>query len=433
MSTQNVPPSTFTSQASSGPAGGSGFRGRVRFGRLAFILLLAAAALAWLAPADATTRVLALRMFDAPGHTRVVFDLSAPVRYNMFSLRRPDRLVVDFNRAQFAAAIENSFRKNRRIARIRAASRGRARHRVVFDLVSPVPARSFVLGPQGHRGHRLVIDFGAKAEVSPRAVARISPVKKEAKRRAAKRLRDVVVALDAGHGGRDPGAVGRRHGTREKDVTLAIARKVAAELRRRPGVRPVLVRDGDYYLPLRRRSEIARRHGADLFVSIHADAFRDPACAARRSTCFPRAGRAAKRRSGSRHAKTRRTRGDGLTLGGREPMVKSTLVDMSQSGAIRLSTDAAGSVLRELKRKVHVHGNHVHRAGFVVLKTRNVPSLLVETAFLSNPSDERMLRSGAYQRKLARAVADGIYEYLKRQAPVGTLVEARNRMKLASR
>ena len=216
-----------------------------------------------------------MRMFDASSHTRVVFDLSAPVDYNLFSLRKPDRVVLDFKGVRFKTELKNGFRKNRRISGVRQAKRGNDRYRVVFDMVRQERARSFLLSPHGRRGHRLVVDFGRAENVAAKT-GRVTPVPGASKPEPTGRLRDVVVAIDAGHGGKDPGAIGRRRKTREKDVTLSIARMLAAELRRRPGIRPVLVRDGDYFIPLRRRTAIARKAGADLFVSIHADAFKNP-------------------------------------------------------------------------------------------------------------------------------------------------------------
>lgn len=398
---------------------------------LAAAAVLAAGQAVWAVSAEAATRVLGLRMFDADDRTRVVLDLSAPVRYNLFSLRKPDRAVIDLEDVDFRAAMKGAFRENRRIARIRESART-GLHRIVFDLKRPSRVRSFLLEPHGRRGHRLVIDFARTVQALAGRSSRVSPVAPRTRPRPLPRPRDVVVAVDAGHGGRDPGAVGRRAGTREKDVTLAIARKLAAELRRRPGIRPVLVRDGDYYLPLRRRTEIAAHHGADLFVSIHADAFRDPKVYGASVYVLSRNGASseaarwlAERENAADRSAAR------LELGGREAMVRTALVDMSQTGADRLSTTAAEGLLASLKRRqVPVHGRHVHRAGFAVLKARNIPAVLVETAFLSNSSDEKRLRTSGYRRKIARALADGIEVYFKRQAPVGTRLASR---RLASR
>ena len=417
-----------------GRAGGERGKGTLRRAVFVFAAALLLTVQAPPPAASAASSVLGMRMFDAAGHTRVVFDLSGPVAYKLFSLRRPDRVVLDFKDVAFRAELKNGFRKNRRIVRVRHSERGKDVHRVVFDLNKPARTRTFLLQPHGRRGHRLVLDFGRVRKLAGAARGRVTPVPGESKPKAG-RLRDVVVAIDAGHGGKDPGAVGRRKKTREKHVTLAVARQLAAELRKRPGIRPVLTRDGDYYLPLRRRTEIAAKHGADLFVSIHADAFRNPKVRGASAYVLSTRGASseAARWLAERENAADRAAGGTIDLQGREPMVQSAMVDMSQSGAIRLSTVAASRMLRALKGKVHLHGKHVHRAGFVVLKTRNIPSVLIETAFLSNPDDERLLRDARYRKKLARAIADGIEAYFKRQAPVGTRLAARNRAELASR
>ena len=383
------------------------------------------------AAAGSAPSVLGMRMFDTDSHTRVVFDLSAPVDYNLFSLREPDRVVLDFRGVNFKAGLENGFRSNRRIAGVRQARRNDEYHRVVFDMARKAQAKSFLLGPHGRRGHRLVLDFGRPADLNPKA-GRTSPVQGASKPAPTGRLRDVIVAIDAGHGGKDPGAVGRRRKTREKDVTLAIARALAAELNRRPGIRTVLVRDGDYFIPLRRRTAIARKAGADLFVSIHADAFRDPRVRGASTYVLSWSGASSEAARWLAERENAADKAGGLNLERHEPMVRSAMVDMSRKGTARLSNVVAARVLRELKGSVKVHAEHVHRAGFAVLKTRNIPALLIETAFLSNPTDEKLLRERQYQRRIARAIANGIEAFFRHQAPVGTRLAARNRSRQAS-
>ena len=396
---------------------------------IALVLLMAGPG--WAATAASGPSVLGMRMFDASSHTRVVFDLSAPVDYNLFSLRKPDRVVLDFKGVRFKTELKNGFRKNRRISGVRQAKRGNDRYRVVFDMVRQERARSFLLSPHGRRGHRLVVDFGRAENVAAKT-GRVTPVPGASKPEPTGRLRDVVVAIDAGHGGKDPGAIGRRRKTREKDVTLSIARMLAAELRRRPGIRPVLVRDGDYFIPLRRRTEIARKAGADLFVSIHADAFKNPKVRGASAYVLSWRGASSEAARWLAERENAADRAGGVDLGEHEPMVRSAMVDMSRKGAARLSDVVARRVLRELRRKVPVHAKHVHRAGFAVLKTRNIPSVLIETAFLSNPTDEKLLRDKRYQRRIARAIADGIEAFFRYQAPVGTRLAVHNRSRQAS-
>ena len=397
----------------------------------ALVLALLAAGPVGAATAASDPAVLGMRMFDASSHTRVVFDLSAPVDYNLFSLRKPDRVVLDFKGVRFKTELKNGFRRNRRISDIRQAKRGNDHYRVVFDLVRQERAKSFLLSPHGRRGHRLVVDFGRAENVAAKT-GRVTPVPGASKPEPTGRLRDVVVAIDAGHGGKDPGAIGRRRKTREKDVTLSIARMLAAELRPRPGIRPVLVRDGDYFIPLRRRTAIAREAGADLFVSIHADAFKNPKVRGASAYVLSWRGASSEAARWLAERENAADRAGGLDLGEHEPMVRSAMVDMSRKGAARLSDVVARRVLRELRRKVPVHAKHVHRAGFAVLKTRNIPSVLIETAFLSNPTDEKLLRDKRYQRRIARAIADGIEAFFRYQAPVGTRLATRNRSRQAS-
>ena len=406
-----------------------GVRLRRSFLRIALVLLLAGPV--WTDVAGNGPSVLGMRMFDASTHTRVVFDLSAPVDYNLFSLREPDRVVLDFKGAIFEAALENGFRSNRRISGIRQARRSNDRYRVVFDMVRPERAKSFLLSPYGRRGHRLVVDFG-NAGTAAAKTGRITPVPGASEPEPTGRLRDVVVAIDAGHGGKDPGAIGIRRKTREKDITLSISRKLAAELRRRPGIRPVLVRDGDYFIPLRRRTAIARKAGADLFVSIHADAFKNPKVRGASTYVLSWRGASSEAARWLAERENAADRAGGLNLGEHEPMVRSAMVDMSRKGAARLSDVVARRVLRELRNKVPVHAKHVHRAGFAVLKTRNIPSVLIETAFLSNPTDEKLLRDDRYRHRIARAIADGIEAFFRHQAPVGTRLAVRNRSRQAS-
>ena len=425
--TLRFPPSPFRVA----PRGAQGRKGerkrRFVFGAILVLLFLGQV---WAAAAGGPS-VLGMRMFDADTHTRVVFDLSAPVDYNLFSLRDPDRVVLDFKGVRFKTELKNGFRKNRRISGIRQAKRNSDRYRVVFDLSRQERARSFLLGPSGRRGHRLVVDFGRAANATAKT-GRTTPVRGASKPEPTGRLRDVVVAIDAGHGGKDPGAIGRLRKTREKDVTLSIARKLAAELRRRVGIRPVLVRDGDYFIPLRRRTEIARKAGADLFVSIHADAFKNPRVRGASAYVLSWRGASSEAARWLAERENAADRAGGLNLEEHEPMVRSAMVDMSRKGAARLSDVVARRVLRELRRKVPVHAKHVHRAGFAVLKTRNIPSLLIETAFLSNPTDEKLLREERYQRRIARAIADGIESFFRHQAPVGTRLATRNRSRQAS-
>ena len=233
-----------------------------RFGLL-LILLLTSVANA------GSLQVNGVRLWAAPDSTRVVFDVTGPVEHQLFTLKGPDRLVIDLKHASVDPSLVKQLQASGVVKGLRSGSRNKDDLRLVLDLANPVKPKSFVLKPNDQYGHRLVIDlFGVGDEAKSRQPKTIKAVTEPAS------LRDLVIAVDAGHGGDDPGARGRK-GTREKDVVLAIARKLAALIDKEPGMKAVLVRDGDYYVGLRKRIDKARKHRADLFVSIHADAFRD--------------------------------------------------------------------------------------------------------------------------------------------------------------
>jgi N-acetylmuramoyl-L-alanine amidase len=242
--------------------------------------------------------------------------------------------------------------------------------------------------------------------------------------RAAGRERDLIVAIDAGHGGKDVGARGPS-GTHEKDVVLAIARKLAVLVDNEPGMRPVLVRDGDHFIRLRDRMKKARAQGADLFVSIHADAFSDHR--ARGSSVFVVSERGATSEM-ARILADQENAADlvgGVSLNDKDELLKSVLLDLSQAASIEASMNVADNVLGELKQIGNVHKSRVQQAGFMVLKSPDVPSILVETAFISNPTEERLLRDARHQRRLAQAIMKGIRAYFRENPPPGTVMASR--------
>jgi len=233
--------------------------------------------------------------------------------------------------------------------------------------------------------------------------------------------RDVVIAIDAGHGGDDPGALGR-HGTREKDVTLAIARKLAQVIDAEPGMKAVLVRKGDYYVGLRQRMGIARQNKADLFVSIHADAFRDPRVRGASVYTLSRRGASSEAARWLAESENASDLIGGVSLEDKDDVLASVLLDLSQTAAMEASADVAQRVFRQLRRFGPVHSNRVQQAGFMVLKSPDIPSILVETAFISNASEEQHLNNPAHQAELAQAIMSGIREYFQVSPPPGTLM-----------
>lgn len=369
-----------------------------------------------LATGSFAVEVKNVRMWSAPDNIRLVFDLSAPVEYTVFSLKAPDRVVIDLKSSRFSGRLPHFDYAGTHIRAIRFARRHGDELRFVVDLNnnSTVQPKSFILKPQGDYGHRLVIDlYQGKKQT----------IKKTRKSYALQHngRRNVIIAIDAGHGGEDPGAIGP-HGIREKDVVLAIARRLEKLIRKEPGMTPVMIRKGDYYVSLKQRVRIARRDRADLFVSIHADAFRNHK--AHGSSVFVLSERGASSEV-ARFLARSENRSDligGVRLDNKDDLLKMVLVDMVKNSTIEDSNDVASRVLSNLKSINHLHKSRVERAGFRVLKAPDVPSILVETAFISNPAEARKLKSARHQQALANAILKGVRGYFHANPPPGTLL-----------
>jgi len=380
-----------------------------------------------------------VRLWAEADHTRVVFDISGSATHKIFSLKNPDRLVIDVSSARASDALKSTSASAGLVKGVRAAKNRKDTLRIVLDLKQGAKPRAFSLKPNDRYGHRLVIDLyeadkGAKKpessatttrtafKATPKAV-KPAPVKTTTAAISTS-PRELVIAIDAGHGGKDPGAKGRR-GTKEKTVVLAIARKLAALIKKEPGMRPVLIRDGDYYLGLRQRIDKARKHNADLFISIHADAFRDHR--ARGSSVFVLSRRGASSEM-ARWIAAKENAADlagGVSLDDKDDMLTGVLLDLSQSATLAASHEVATNMLAGLKRLGKTHKASVQRAGFMVLKSPDIPSILVETAFISNPTEENNLRNSKHQAKLAQAMLNGIRDYFDNHPPPGTLRVAR--------
>ncbi|MDX1252649.1 MAG: N-acetylmuramoyl-L-alanine amidase [Gammaproteobacteria bacterium] len=395
----------------------------------------------WISLAD-SAQIKSMRLWAGPDSTRVVLDMSAPAAHKLILLENPDRVVVDLDGARLASPLGTADYGNSLLQGIRSAPRNGKDLRVVLDLKKRVKPESFLLNPVGDYGYRLVIDLydpdtAAKnaaaplpAPSSPTAAVATTPLSTtmsektvEARILDDKRLRDIVIAIDAGHGGEDSGARGSS-GANEKDVTLAIARKLEELVRKEKGMRPVLIRQGDYFIPLRQRTQKAREHKADLFVSIHADAFTNPN--ARGSSVFILSERGASSEA-ARWLADKENASDlagGVDLGGKDKMLASVLLDLSQTASVEASHEVAGKVLEGLKELGDLHKGQVERAGFMVLKSPDIPSLLVETAFITNPSEEKKLLDEEHQQRLAGAILNGIRAYFTRTPPPGTKLAA---------
>jgi N-acetylmuramoyl-L-alanine amidase len=419
---------------------------------LGFALLIALL-LAALFPlfAHAQTQIASTRMWPSKEYTRVTIESPTQIRYAVFAVPAPDRIVLDLEGVDASSHLDalpakisadDPYVKSIRIGRFKPTVL-----RIVFDLKDEARAEAFALPPVGHYGHRLVLDIHplkpldplmalvqqteqksaapaesgeAAAEVAVRAVpVSIDPSAGAPPGRApgAAQARAVVIAIDAGHGGEDPGAIGPL-GTQEKDVTLAIARKLRDLINAEPGMRALLTRDGDYFVALGARVQKARRVQADLFVSIHADAFIKPH--ARGSSVFALSERGATSAAAQWLAK-RENDADligGINLDVRDPYLKQTLLDLSQTATINDSLKLGRSVLGEIGELNTLHKNAVEQAGFAVLKAPDIPSILVETAFITNPAEERRLRDDAYQARMAAAIMGGLKRYLAANPPL---------------
>lgn len=356
-----------------------------------------------------------IRFSSESGKARVVFDLSAPVEYRLFMLEAPERLVIDFADARFAVEPSDLDFSGSIVHNLRYAPRDVDDLRVVLDLNRSTAPRSFMLAPAYDAGHRLVIDLPQTQLVGsqpaePRPILTAED--------ALSGLRDVVIAIDAGHGGKDPGAIGA-HGTYEKDIVLAIARQLEALIAREPGMRPVMIRDADMYLSLRERIQKAREHKADLFISIHADAAYNQS--ARGSSVYVLSEDGASSEAAKWLAE-RENAADlvgGVSLSDKDELLASVLLDLSQSATGEASLDLADDLLTALMQVGDVHSERVHNAGFVVLKSPDIPSVLVESAFISNPAEEERLRTSAVQQSIAEALLQGIRDYFQNNAPPG--------------
>jgi N-acetylmuramoyl-L-alanine amidase len=354
-----------------------------------------------------------VRIWAAPDNTRVVFDVSGPVEHKLELLSNPDRLVVDIKNAKITQAIGQPVSTDKYLNKVRSAERDKSDLRVVFDLKKNIEMRSFLLQPNRQYGHRLVIDLydENKQDVD-------TPIITQADN---KRSKDVIIAVDAGHGGDDPGATGP-HGVREKDVTLKIARNLVNLINQEYGMKAVLIREGDYFLSLRNRIGKAREHKADLFISIHADAFRDPRV--KGSSVYILSNRGASSEAAKWLAE-RENAADlvgGVSLDDKDDVLASVLLDLSQTASLEASIGVADRILYGLKKVGKTHKKYVQSAGFAVLKSPDIPSILVETAYISNPEEEKNLQNAAYQTKLAKALLSGLKGYFRDYAPEGTLL-----------
>lgn len=425
----------------------------------ALLILLGLLALA--AGAQAGVAMTSARVWPAADYTRVTLEAASPLKYQLLEVKNPDRLVIDLEGVELNAVLESLAGKvaanDPYIKLVRVARNKPGVVRVVLDLKSEVKPQMFTLPPYGEYGHRLVLDIYPVHEVdplmalldkpevagnaaekpqplaektpelalsmvleNPKPAEAAKPSEKPARPESNKPqdvIRLVTIAIDAGHGGEDPGARGSS-GSNEKDVTLAISRRLKAQVDAEPNMRAVLIRDGDYFIPLHGRVVKARNVKADLFVSIHADAFVKPD--ARGSSVFALSERGATS-AAARWLAKKENEADligGVNIDVKDVYLKQTLLDLSQTATINDSLKLGKAVLGELGGINRLHKGSVEQAGFAVLKSPDIPSILVETAFISNPEEEQKLHDEAYQDKMAAAILNGIKSYFAKNPPL---------------
>ncbi len=370
-----------------------------------------------------------IRFWDSPDTTRIIIDLKNKPKYDSFLLENPNRIILDLNQTKFNGKIPYIKRSHTFIKNVRHARRDNKARRVVIDTKGAVKYRTYALLPNKSYGHRLVIELTEKKTKKSVAKKKTQSVEKPAPTRV--KLRDIIVAIDAGHGGEDPGAIGK-YKTQEKHVALSIAKKLKRQINKQKGMRAILVRTGDYYISLRKRMQIAREARADMFVSIHADAFKNSNV--KGASVFVLSEKGASDES-AKWLANRENASDlvgGVSLDDKEAVLAKVLLDLSQTATIDASTRAASRILSEISNVGPVHRNSVQSAKFVVLKSPDIPSILVETAFISNPQEERRLNNNRYQAKLAKAITRGITNYFKKSPPPNTYLARISRLSFDS-
>lgn len=406
----------------------------MRIGALVTAVGVLLAALA--AEALAASDIRSVRLWRAPDNTRLVFDLSGPVQHSVFTLAAPDRIVIDVSGAKLATSLEQLSLANTPITGVRSAQRSADDLRVVIDLSAPVSPKSFTLAPNQQYGHRLVVDLFDQGSAPPAtqtpSIAASAPPLPVTPTQPPPKLtpvpngkRDIVVAIDAGHGGEDPGALSPVKGQYEKNVTLAISRELQRQINAEKGFRAELVRTGDYFIPLRKRTEIARKKGADLFVSIHADA-------APRASAFGASVYALSERGAT--SETARWLADAenqsdliggagnVSLDDKDKMLAGVLLDLSMTASLSSSLNVGQKVLSNMGGITPLHKRRVEQAGFMVLKSPDIPSILVETGFISNPNEAKKLHTASHQQALARSITTGVKQFFHENPPPGTYV-----------
>jgi N-acetylmuramoyl-L-alanine amidase len=389
----------------------------------------------------AATLVEHARLMQDAGNFRLELDLSgAPTSYKVFTMQAPDRVVIDLDNAQLRASLRGIDLANSPVRNLRSGIRDGTGLRIVVDLAQRVSAQTAISAPAAGNPHRLVVNLQSSGSRTAATAGPVATATAGAKSPAAKaptaprpapatvhshppaKLRDVVIAIDAGHGGEDPGAVGPAR-THEKQVVLAISQALAALVNREPGYRAVLVRTGDYFIPLAKRPAIARRAGADIMVSVHADAFDNDT--ANGASVYALSQRGATSET-AKYLADRENRADliggSVALNDKDHVLAGVILDLAMTATLNHSLQLGDQVLKSMAGVSRLHNHRVEQAGFVVLKSPDMPSILVETGFISNPGEARKLRDPAHQKRLASAIFTGVKRHFERHPPDGTRI-----------
>ncbi len=400
--------------------------------------------------------ISALRYWNTPDQTQMLFDVTSSPQHRVFLMNNPSRLVIDMRNTNVKLALSQPAPSHPLFSQVRVATKNKTDIRIVVDLKRDISSKNMSLRTNSMNGHRLVIELLDKAQNTSAKVAEKSEIKatagpakmadskpieekpvKESQKAAtrktatspveptkvAKRDKDIVVAVDAGHGGDDPGAHGQ-NGTEEKKITLAIARKLAELINQQPGMKAVLVRKGDYYVDLRKRMQIARAAKADLFISIHADAFQNSTVKGASVFTLSNKGATSEAARWLANSENASDLVGGVSLNDKEDVLASVLLDLSQTATQDASVNVARKVLKNFEHIGELHYASVQKAGFLVLKSPDVPSILVETAFISNPSEELKLVNTAHQAKIASAIFNGVRSYFSKDIAAESKVAA---------
>lgn len=391
-----------------------------------------------------------LQYWNTPDQTQMLFDVTSSPEHRVFLMKNPARLVIDMRNANVKPALSQPPASHPLFSRVRFATRNETDLRIVVDLKREISSKDMSLITNSRNGHRLVIELLNKgSKKSEKAVIETvaakttnskqhaaKPVKESQEiatkkvefspvnsTKASNRDKGIVIAIDAGHGGNDPGAHGQ-NGTEEKKITLSIARKLAHLINKQPGMKAVMVRKGDYYVGLRKRMQIARAAKADLFISIHADAFQNSTVKGASVYTLSTKGATSEAARWLANSENASDLVGGVSLNDKEDVLASVLLDLSQTATEDASVNVAGKVLKNFERIGELHYGTVQKAGFLVLKSPDVPSILIETAFISNPSEELKLVNTRHQSKIALAIFDGVCSYFSKVSPEESKVAA---------